>query len=302
MTGMKQLGLGLKLSTKKARMREFLEEMERVVPWAVLMQIVEPQYPKAKSGRPPFGIEVMLRIHYLDQWFGLSDPAMEEALHDVPLYREFARLDGAKARLPNETTILRFRHLLEKHNLAVDMLRVVNDLLQRKGLMMRTDTAVDATLISAPSSTKNAEGERDPETRQTKKGNNWYFWMKARIGVDTHSGLVNTVAGTAAFGDVVYQGVHKQSEAAGPSWRVAMRPGLRRKFNPFIEPDFVAERVEKMKASIRAKIEHPFRVIKRQFEFTNVRYRGLAKNTAQVMTLFALSNLWMARRTLVSAV
>ena len=314
---MKQLGLGLNLSTKKTRKRELLEEMERVVPWAVLVQIVEPHYPRAKTGRPPFAIETMLRIHYLQQWFGLSDPAMEEALHDVPLYREFARLDGATARLPDETTILRFRHLLERHNLAVDLLRVVNDILQAKGLMMRTGTAVDATLIAAPSSTKNADGERDPEMKQTKKGNNWYFGMKAHIGVDAQSGLVHTVAGTAAsvndlnmagallhgdeevaFGDAGYQGVHKRPEAVGPTWHVAMRPGLRKKLNPFIEPDFVAERVEKMKASIRAKVEHPFRVIKRQFGFTKVRYRGLAKNTAQLVTLFALSNVWMARRKL----
>ena len=171
---MKQLGLGLNLSTKRTRKRGFLEEMDRVVPWAVLVQIVEPHYPRARTGRPPFGIETMLRIHYLQQWFGLSDPAMEEALHDVPLYREFARLDGATARLPDETTILRFRHLLERHELAADMLRVVNDLLQHKGLLLRTGTAVDATLIAAPSSTKNVSGQRDPEMRQTKKGNNWY--------------------------------------------------------------------------------------------------------------------------------
>jgi transposase, IS5 family len=319
-TAMKQLGLGLNLSTKRTRKREFLEEMERVVPWGVLVQIVEPHYPRAKTGRPPFGIETMLRIHYLQQWFGLSDPAMEEALHDVPLYREFAKLEGVTARLPDETTILRFRHLLERHELAVDMLRVVNDILQAKGLMMRTGTAVDATLISAPSSTKNADGARDPEMKQTRKGNNWYFGMKAHIGVDAQSGLVHTVAGTAAnvndltmagallhgdeeaaFGDAGYQGVHKRAEAAGPIWHVAMRPGKRRKLNLFIEPDFVAERVEKMKASIRAKVEHPFRVIKRQFGFTKVRYRGLAKNTAQIVTLFALSNLWMARRHLIGA-
>jgi IS5 family transposase len=316
---MKQLGLGLNLSTKKTRKREFLEQMERVVPWAVLVQIVEPHYPKAKTGRPPFGIETMLRIHYLQQWFGLSDPAMEEALHDVPLYREFAKL-GSMARLPDETTILRFRHLLERHDLAVDMLRVVNDLLQYKGLMLRSGTAVDATLISAPSSTKNAEGERDPEMKQTRKGNNWYFGMKAHIGVDAHSGLVHTVACTpanvndlnvagrllhgqehAAFGDAGYRGVHKRPEAVGPTWHVAMLPGLRRKLNAFIEPDFVAERIEKMKASIRAKVEHPFRVLKRQFGFTKVRYRGLAKNTQQIVTLFALSNLWMARRQLMAA-
>ena len=314
---MKQLGLGLNLSTKKTRKREFLEEMERVVPWAALVQIVEPHCPRAKTGRPPMPVETMLRIHYLQQWFGLSDPAMEEALHDVPLYREFAKLGDAHARLPDETTILRFRHLLERHNLAPDMLRLVNDILLAKGLMLRTGTAVDATLISAPSSTKNADGERDPEMKQTRKGNNWYFGMKAHIGVDAASGLVHTVVGTAAnvndlnvagqllhgeeqaaFGDAGYQGVHKRAEAAGPTWHVAMRPGLRRKLNPFIERDFVAERVEKMKASIRAKVEHPFRVLKRQFGFTKVRYRGLAKNTAQIVTLFALSNLWTARRQL----
>lgn len=314
---MKQLGLGLNLSTKKTRKREFLEEMERVVPWDVLVQIVQPHYPKAKTGRPPFGIQTMLRIHYLQQWFGLSDPAMEEALHDVPLYREFARLDGALDRLPDETTILRFRHLLERHDLAVDMLRVVNDLLQHKGLMLRTGTAVDATLISAPSSTKNADGQRDPEMKQAKKGNNWYFGLKAHIGVDVVSGLVHTVVTTpanvndlnvagqllhgqeqAAFGDAGYQGVHKRPEAAGPAWHVALRPGLRRQLNPFIGPDFLLECIEKTKASIRAKVEHPFRVLKRQFGYTKVRYRGLAKNTAQITTLFALSNLWMARRQL----
>jgi len=313
-----QLGLGLNLSTKKTRKREFLDEMDRVVPWGALVQIVEPHAPRAKTGRPPFAIETMLRIHYLQQWFGLSDPAMEEALHDVPLYREFAGLGDGVSRLPDETTILRFRHLLEAHDLAVDMLRVVNDILQAKGLLLRTGTAVDATLISAPSSTKNLEGERDPEMKQTKKGNQWYFGMKAHIGVDAASGLVHTVVGTAAnesdinvagallhgeehaaFGDSGYQGVHKRAEAQGPTWHVAMRAGKRRKLNPFIEPEFVAERVEKMKASIRAKVEHPFRVIKQQFGFTKVRYRGLAKNTAQIVTLFALSNLWMARRRLI---
>jgi IS5 family transposase len=165
-----QLSLGLNLSTKKTRKREFLDEMDRVVPWSALVQIVEPHSPRAKTGRPPFAIEAMLRIHYLQQWFGLSDPAMEEALHDVPLYREFAGLGDGVARLPDETTILRFRHLLEAHDLAADMLRVVNDILQAKGLMLRTGTVVDATLISAPSSTKNAEGERDPEMYQVKKG------------------------------------------------------------------------------------------------------------------------------------
>jgi transposase, IS5 family len=156
---MKQLGLGLNLSTKRTRKREFLDEMERVVPWAALVAVVEPYYPRAKTGRPPFAIEIMLRIHYLQQWFNLSDPAMEETLHDMPLFREFARLPrGGVARLPDETTILRFRHLLEKQDLATDMLRVVNDILQAKGLMMKKGTVVNATLIAAPSSTKNASG------------------------------------------------------------------------------------------------------------------------------------------------
>lgn len=212
------------------------------------------RYPRAKTGRPPFGIETMLRIHYVQQWFALSDPAMEEALHDMPVFREFAKLDDGVKRLPDETTILRFRHLLEKHDLATDMLRVVNDLLQAKGLMMRKGTVVDATLIAAPSSTKNEAGERDPEMRQTKKGKNWYFGMKAHIGVDADSGLVHRVATTpanvndltmagallhgqetAAHGDAGYQGVHKRPEAAGPEWHVAMRPGRRRQLNPFIE-------------------------------------------------------------------
>jgi transposase, IS5 family len=316
-TAMKQLGLGLNLSTKKTRKAKFLDEMERVVPWAALVRVVEPHCPRAKTGRPPFAVETMLRIHYLQQWFSLSDPAMEEALHDTPLFREFAKIDQGVTRLPDETTILRFRHLLERHNLAPDMLRLVNDILGAKGLLLRTGTVVDATLIAAPSSTKNADGQRDPEMKQTKKGKQWYFGMKAHIGVDAQSGLVHTVAGTAAnvndlnmagallhgdeeaaFGDAGYQGVHKRPEAQGPTWHVAMRPGKRRKLNPFIEPDFVAERVEKMKAGIRAKVEHPFRIIKRQFGFTKVRYRGLAKNTAQLVTLFALSNLWLARRAL----
>ncbi len=316
---MKQLGLGLNLSTKKTRKREFLEEMDKVVPWAVLVQIVEPHSPKAKTGRPPFAIETMLRIHYLQQWFALSDPAMEEALHDMPVFREFAKLDGV-SRLPDETTILRFRHLLEKHDLATDMLRVVNDILQAKGLLMRKGTVVDATLIAAPSSTKNADGERDPEMKQTKKGNQWYFGMKAHIGVDAESGLVHSIIGTAAnvndvtqaggllhgqekdaFGDAGYRGVSKRPEAQGPQWHVAMRATERRKLNPFIEPDMLVERLEQVKASIRAKVEHPFRVIKRQFGYTKVRYRGLAKNTAQLVTLLALSNLWMARRHLLGA-
>jgi len=315
---MKQISLGLNLSTKKTRKREFLEQMEKVVPWAVLVEIVAPHCPKSKTGRPPFPIETMLRVHYMQQWFGLSDPAMEEALHDMPLLREFAKLDGVLARLPDESTILRFRHLLEKHDLAPDMLRVVNDLLQHKGLLLKTGTAVDATLISAPSSTKNKSGERDPEMHQTKKGNQWYFGMKAHIGVDAESGFVHSVVGTAAnvsditqagallhgeetvaFADAGYQGVHKRAEGVGPKWHVAMRPGKRRQLDLTRKSARLLDEIEHLKASVRAKVEHPFRVLKQQFGYAKVRYRGLKKNTAQIITLFALSNLWMARRQLI---
>lgn len=316
---MKQASLGLNLSIKRTRKREFLEQMDKVVPWGVLVEIVAPHYPKAKTGRPPFALETMLRIHYLQQWFSLSDPAMEEALHDVPLFRQFARLDDALDRLPDESTILRFRHLLERHDLAPDMLRVVNDLLGHKGLLLKAGTVVDATLISAPSSTKNASGERDPEMHQTRKGNQWYFGMKAHIGVDAESGLVHSVATTAAnvndvtqahkllhgqetdvLADAGYQGVGKREEVRGMgvNWHVAMRPGRRRALDMSRPLSALIDQAERIKASIRAKVEHPFRVIKRQFGYTKVRYRGLAKNTAQIVTLLALGNLWMARHKL----
>jgi IS5 family transposase len=314
---MKQADLGLNLSTKKTRKREFLDEMERVVPWAALTTLIEPHYPKGKTGRPPFAIATMLRIHFMQQWFGLSDPAMEEALHDVPMYREFARIGSGLVRLPDESTILRFRHLLEHHGLAAQMLAGVNELLRDKGLMLKAGTVVDATLITAPSSTKNASGERDPQMHQTKKGNQWYFGMKAHIGTDAESGLVHSVIATAAniadinvaaallhgqesaaFGDAGYQGIDKREAARGPIWHVAMRAGLRRKLDPSSPWQAMLEQAEQLKASIRAKVEHAFRVLKRQFGYTKVRYRGITKNAAQLMTLFALGNVWMVRHKL----
>lgn len=317
---MKQADLGLNLSTKRTRKREFLDEMNRVVPWVELVALIAPYAPEGRRGRPPFPIETMLRIHFLQQWFGLSDPAMEEALHEMPMYREFAGLDNWTTRLPDESTILRFRHLLEAHKLAAQILVVVNDILRDKGLMLRSGTVVDATLISAPSSTKNASGERDPEMKQSKKGQQWYFGMKAHIGVDAESGLVHTVRGTAgsvndvveantllhgeetdAFGDAGYQGAHKRPDArSGVQWHVAMRPGKRKALDLNHPVEAIRETIEKIKASIRAKVEHPFRVIKRQFGHTKVRYRGLAKNTAQLHTLFALANLWLVRRKLMA--
>ena len=315
---MKQASLGLGNSTKSTRKRAFLAEMDRVVPWSALVELVAPFAPEGRRGRPPFSVETMLRIHFMQQWFTLSDPAMEEALHDVPLFRDFAGLSGWSERLPDESTILRFRHLLEQHKLAPQILQTINDLLRAKGLMLRVGTVVDATLIAAPSSTKNSSGERDPEMHQSKKGNQWYFGMKAHIGVDAESGLVHTVRGTAgnvndvveanallhgqeaqAFGDAGYQGAHKRADAK-PSvrWNIAMRPGKRAALDTSKKLGQLTEQLERLKASIRAKVEHPFRVIKRQFGHVKVRYRGLAKNNAQLHTLFALSNLWMARKTL----
>ena len=315
---MKQISLaatGFELVAKRTRKREFLDEMNLVVPWAELVGLIEPHTPTGKTGRPPFAVSTMLRIHFMQQWFGLSDPAMQEALHDTPLYCEFARLDAGITRLPDESTILRFRHLLEEHNLSVQLLAAINATLATKGLMLKVGTVVDATLIAAPSSTKNSSGQRDPEMHQTKKGNQWHFGMKAHIGVDADSGLVHSVIGTAAnvhdvtqghgllhgeetvvFADAGYQGAAKRVQAVGVDWQVAMRPGKRRALDKQTQWGALLDKAEQLKASVRAKVEHPFRVIKCQFGFTKVRYKGLAKNTAQLMTLFALSNLWMARR------
>lgn len=313
---MKQQSLGLGQSNKRTRRREFLSEMERVVPWTELVALVSPYLPEGRRGRPPFEAEAMLRIHFMQQWFNLSDPAMEDALHDVPLFREFAGLGGWDERLPDESTILRFRHVLEKHKLATQILQAVNDLLAAKGLLLRQGTVVDATLISAPSSTKNASGERDPEMKQSKKAQQWYFGMKCHIGVDADSGLVHTVRGTAGnvndvveansllhgqeaevWGDAGYQGADRRADARRDvRWNVAMSPGKRRQLDKADPRQAIEDKLERVKASIRAKVEHPFRVIKRQFGHVKVRYRGLAKNTAQLHTLFALSNLWMVRR------
>jgi IS5 family transposase len=317
---MKQFTLPLNLSHRRTRKREFLDAMERAVPWAALLALIAPLSPRKRTGRPPFALEAMLRIHFLQQWFSLSDLAMEEALFDVPLYREFAGL-GGMSRLPDRVSILRFRHLLEEHRLAEQFLQVVNAHLAKAGLMLKEGTMVDATLIAAPSSTKNQGGERDPEMHQVKKGNQWHFGMKAHIGADADSGLVHTVVGTAAnvndvtqahallhgdetnvFADAGYVGVTKREDmqTVEAQWHVAMRPGKRRSLNTSTPLGRVLDELERTKARIRAKVEHPFRVIKRQFGHVKVRYRGLMKNTQQLFTLFALSNLWMVRARLLN--
>jgi IS5 family transposase len=302
---------------KKTRREVFLEEMELVVPWKVLLKIIEPHYPVAGRGRRPYALESMLRVHLMQNWFALSDPAMEEALYEIASLRSFAHL-SLNEPIPDETTILNFRHLLEANDLADDILRAVNALLARKGLLLKRGSIVDATIIAAPSSTKNAEGERDPEMHQTKKGNQWFFGMKAHIGVDADSGLVHTVTTTAAneadveqVGDLLhgkeeqvwadsgYRGAPSRVKRDNLQWHIAARPSDIAKL-PEGRAKTKVQKTEHGKASVRAKVEHPFRVIKRQFGLVKVRFRGLAKNTAHVVTLFALSNLWMVRKQLMT--
>ena len=308
---------------KRTRREVFLAEMDQVVPWPALLKLIEPHYPKlGRPGRQPYPLETMLRVHFLQQWYALSDPGMEEALYDTPVMRRFAGLGGLDT-VPDETTILNFRRLLETHDLARQMLEQVNTFLSRKGLSLRGGTIVDATIIAAPSSTKNGDGRRDPEMHQTKKGNQWYFGMKAHIGVDDESGLVHHVECTAAnasdvtvahrllhgqeetvCGDSGYTGLDKREDMQGKGdlgYLIAAKPSVLKQIKRK-SGQKLARELEHAKASLRAKVEHPFRVIKRQFGYTKVRYRGLVKNSAQVLTLFALSNLWMVRRPLLITV
>jgi IS5 family transposase len=304
---------------KQTRREVFLAEMEQVVPWKALLALIEPHYPKAGRGRHPYAMQTMLRIHLLQQWYALSDPAMEEALYEIASMRQFARLSLLEA-IPDETTILNFRHLLERHGLAVKLLDAVNRHLRGKGLLLRQGTIVDATIIDAPSSTKNGSGTRDPQMHQTKKGNQWFFGMKAHIGVDMESGLVHTVVTTAAnvadvtqtgqllhggeamvFADAGYTGADKREELKGSkvAWHIAQRRSTVKAL-PEGELKDLTGWIEHLKAKVRAKVEHPFRVVKRQFGPTKVRYRGLTKNAGQLNVLFALSNLWMVRKRLLA--
>ena len=321
--GSKQLGFGdYEQSTAKKRTKRerFLSEMEAVVPWKKLLDLIEPHYPKtsSKGGRPPYPLETMLRIHLLQQWYDLSDPAMEDALIEVPTMRRFAGIALISDRIPDETTILAFRHLLEQNNLGEEIFEAVKAHLKANGMAMKQGTIVDATIIAAPSSTKNKAGERDPEMHQTKKGNQWYFGMKVHLGVDSESGLIHSVETTAAnvhdltpaaellhgeetvvYGDAGYQGIEKRPEMQdrGIGFRIAMRPGKRRAL-PDTPEGRVDDLIETAKAHVRAKVEHPFRVIKRQFGFQKTRLRGMLKNGCRVKMLAALSNLFMARHEL----
>ena len=305
-------------SKKKLTRRDrFLAEIETATPWPALVAVLLPYYPKGDGrGRPPIGLERMLRMYIAQQCFGLSDEGVEDAIYDSQAIRGFVGIDLTHESAPDATTLLKFRRLLEKHQLTERIFNEINGHLASKGLMMREGTIVDATLIAAPPSTKNKDGKRDPEMHQSKKGNDWHFGMKAHIGVDATSGLVHTVVGTAgnvadvtqahallhgdeiaALGDAGYQGVEKRPENLGKAvtWHVAMKRS-KRKALPNNKLGRMREKLEHLKASVRAKVEHPFHVIKNLFRHRKTRYRGLAKNTAQLFTLFGFANLVLAGR------
>ena len=300
---------------RKTRRELFLEKMDSLIPWAKLEKKLRKHYPKGENGNPPYPLPIMLRVHCLQLFYNLSDPAMEDALYEIGSMRRFAGL-RLSDRLPDESTILRFRHFLERHKLGEVIFDTVSAQLRQQGLMMREGTIVDATIIAAPSSTKNQDGERDPEMHQTKKGNEWHFGMKMHIGVDDRDGLIHSIETTAAnvhdltaadqllhgeeqrvWGDAGYTGIHKRDafKDRDVDWRIALRPGTRSNL-----ADQLQEMLEGIKASVRAKVEHPFRTIKQQFGYTKVRYRGLAKNTNRLYVLSAFTNLLRAEKYLPS--
>ena len=301
---------------KKTRKEVFLEEMDKIIPWKSLSEIIKPYYPKPKgAGRKPKGIERMLRIHFLQHWFELSDPGAEEALYDSRAMRQFVGIDLGKEPVPDETTILNFRHLMERHNLGDEMFRLVNVYLEENGLKVNRGTVVDATIIDAPSSTKNKDKARDPEMHQTRKGNQWYFGMKVHIGVDNRTKLIHSIAVTAAnvhdsqllgdllhgdethvWGDSAYAGQKKLLYEQAPSAKdLTQKKGSR--YRKLTEAERSANRY---KSKIRSRVEHIFGVIKCQFGFTKVRYRGLDKNAQCVFTKCALVNLVLAKKTLLA--
>jgi transposase, IS5 family len=301
---------------KSTRRERFLAEMNRVVPWGELVAVIEPVYPKADGpGRPPVGIERLLRVLCLQQWFNLSDPAVEEALYDSRAMRHFVGIDLGRESVPDETTICKFRHRLEAHQLGAQLFARIGDYLTKQGLQVSRGTIVDATIISAPSSTKNRTKERDPEMHQTKKGNQWYFGMKAHIGVDSQTKVIHSVAATAAnvhdsqvlpellhgqetrvWGDAAYCGQREVIRQHAPQAKNFVQTKAHR-HRPLSEGERVKNRT---KSKVRAKVEHAFLVIKRIFGWTKVRYRGLAKNTHWLQISCGLANLYLVRRRLVA--
>lgn len=312
---MKQTTLGSSnwaLKTKVTRRAQFLTEMEVVVPWRRLLAVIEPHYPKAEQGRPPHPLPRMLRIYFMQQWFNLSDPAMEDALYDSESIRRFAGIDLAADLVPDETTILRFRHLLEKHRLTEKLFDEVRQLLEEKKLLLKSGTIVDATIIAAPPSTKNAAKERDPEMKQTRKGKQWYFGMKLHVGTDRR-GLVHSVAtGPASQSDItrlddLVHGQEREIFGDQAYWSEDHRQhcrhaGIAYRINRRAKPGRILTEHEKTinrsRSRHRARGEHAFHVVKYLWGFTKVRYRGLYKNTVRALAMFALSNLYLARRLL----
>jgi len=300
---------------KVTRRERFLAEMDAVVPWTDLLRLIEPHYPKAGNGRQPLGLEKMLRIYFVQQWFNLSDPQAEDSLYDSESIRRFVRIELSEDVVPDETTILRFRHLLEHHGLTAKIFDLVKELLTAKRLLVKSGTIVDATIISAPSSTKNANQTRDPEMKQTRKGQQWYFGMKLHIGADPKGRVHRVIATHAAtaditqlgellhgeertiFGDQAYwkEADRQEFEASGVRYRVNRRPPGRQ---PLSER---WRRINRARSRIRARGEHPFHIVKRLWGFTKVRYRGLAKNLARAQTMFALANLYSVRHQLMPA-
>ena len=305
---------GFERYAKRTRREQFLDEMERVVPWNELCALIEPVYPQGGgAGRPPVGLERMLRIHFLQHWFNLADPAVEEALYDSRAMRRFVGIDLGNEPVPDETTVCKFRHLLERHGLGEEIFKAVGHHLQSRGLKVGTGTIVDATIISAPSSTKNRDKRRDPEMHQTRKGSQWYFGMKGHIGVDSSTKLIHTVVATPAnvhdsqklpallhgdetrvWGDSAYVGQHEAMLDKAPYAQSFIHEKGARD-HPLSDAQKARNRT---KSKVQAKVEHPFHVIKRLFGFTKVRYRGLMKNTHRLQVTCALANLFMVRKRL----
>ena len=308
---------------KTTRREKFLAHMETLLPWPPLLAVIEPFYPKGERGRPPLGLERMVRVYFLQQWYGLADEALEDALYDSQALQSFARIDLAAEGVPDATTLLKFRHLLETHDLCKGLFAAINADLAARGLLLRAGTLVDATLIAAPSSTKNQAKQRDPERHQTRKGNQWYFGMKAHIGTDRDSQLVHTLVVTAAnvaditqtakrlhgeetqvHADAGYTGVEKREEIVTLErkidWQIARQRGTIKVLAEGTEKE-ILKAVEKAKASVRAFVEHPFHIVKNLFGHRKVRCRGLAKNGQQLYTLFDLANVMIGGRTAATA-
>jgi IS5 family transposase len=302
-------GLAWDNKKKVTRRERFLAEMDAVLPWTELLALIGPHYPRSLRGRPALPLATMLRIYFLQQWFNLSDPAAEEALYDSEAMRRFARVELGDDAVPDETTILHFRHLLEQHALTEQLFALVRGLLETKGLLLKAGTIVDATIINAPTSTKNATAQRDPAMRATRKGNTWYFGMKVHVGTD-RQGLVHSLTTTdaaaadrtqlsallhgeerALYGDQAYwnAGDRQAAEAAGLRYRVNRRGHWRQPLSAYWKW------INQTRSRVRARGEHAFHVVKTLWGATKVRYRGLAKNTARMFTLFALANLYLAR-------